>query len=201
MTQAQHTSNGARERIRLPEHFGTIFQKLTSGYHFCIDDGELYQSLKSNYSDFKHLLDEIGYSLSDGSDGIYYIIPRDNSEISPISRKFTAFVTIMFDWLANQGKSPAHSIFSQTFEVPDLPHLDPKMKQYISIMEQLEIYFKDDLDRLINQLRNYGFLTITGPERSIRFKPSVRRFIDLFEQLARNEDADTGQQDTKGEGE
>ena len=48
-----------------PTDMGEVFAKLSSGYHICIEDGDLYNSLTENATYYRGLFDILGYQLSD----------------------------------------------------------------------------------------------------------------------------------------
>jgi len=174
-----------------PDEMGEVFSKLSSGYHICIEDGAIYKSLTDNIDYYKSLFETLGYQLSDGADGIFYFLPADE-RINEMSKRFTAFMAIMYDWLADQGKEPVTSLVEEHFYLEQLPHLD--VEQYRKVMGQIDITEEKDLLNILNGLQRYGFLNFID-NSLIKFRKTASRFVLMFTEIA---DRDADQAD-KGE--
>jgi len=173
--------------MSFPPDMGDIFGKLSSGYHICIEDGDIYKSLIENANYYKRLFEILGYKLSDASDGIYYFIPVDE-KINELSKRFTAFMAIMYDWLADQGKEPVTSLTEEHFYLDQLPHLT--IEQYKKVMSQLDITDEKDLLNIVNGLQRHGFINLVDGSL-IKFRKTVSRFVAMFIEVAER-DADQG---------
>lgn len=159
-----------------PESLEEVFSKLSSGYHICIEDGDMYTSLTENTAFYHHLFTLLGCQLSDGEDGLYYFIPSEK-KINKPSQRFTAFMSIMYDWLADQGKEPVTSLMEGHFYLSQLPHLD--IEQYKTIMAQLDVSEPKELLKIIKGLQRHGFLQLIDDDL-IKFRKPVSRFVTMF---------------------
>lgn len=168
-----------------------IFAKLSSGYHISIEDGDIYRSLLENVDYYRNLFDNLGYRLSDGMDGLFYFLPFDE-KINELSKKFTAFMAIMYDWLADKGKEPVTSLTEEHFHLNQLPHLN--VEQYKKVMSQLDVTDEKELLKIVNNLQKHGFLTLVDGSL-IKFRKAVSRFVIMFMEVADREDT----QSSKGE--
>ena len=94
-------------KAEFPEKLGEVFQLLYSGYHLTTDDGLLYTNLVAHIEWYKELFHQLGMTLSDGEDGIYYFEP-DSDTLSDAAKKQVAFIAIMCDWLADIGNESVY---------------------------------------------------------------------------------------------
>ncbi|OQY49863.1 MAG: hypothetical protein B6230_07345 [Desulfobacteraceae bacterium 4572_89] len=155
-----------------------LFHHFSMGFHLCIDDGELYRELTENEVQYRSLFNSLGYNLSQGTQGVYYFEPdKERTSVNRLSKKFTLFMAILYDFLADQGKDPISAITEEYFQVKDLPHL--KQDQYRKILEKVNITRESDLLKLVQRLQKYGFLEFRD-NYLILFKKSVSRFTTLF---------------------
>ncbi len=155
-----------------------LFHHFSMGYHLSIDDGELWADLTAWEASYRDLFDSLGYSLCQGHGGIYYFEPdKERVSVNRVSKKFTLFMAVLYDSLADQGKDPVSAITEDHFLVKDLPHL--KVDQYRQIMEKVNIKQESDLIKVLNRLQKYGFLELRD-NYLIMFKKSVSRFTALF---------------------
>lgn len=155
-----------------------LFHHFSMGYHLCIDDGDLYGEFMANESRYRELFESLGYQLCDGATGVYYFEPeKERVSVNTMSKKFTLFMAVLYDFLADQGKDPVSAIIEDPYPVKDLPHL--KVEQYRRIMEKVNIRKEADLIKVINRLQKYGFLELRDAYL-IYFKKSVSRFTTLF---------------------
>ena len=157
-----------------------IFAKLSNGYHICIEDGDAYESLAENIHYYQRMFDLLGFRLSDGADGIFYFLPSDE-KINEISKRFTAFMAIMYDWLADKGKEPVTSLTEEHFYLNQLPHLT--IEQYKKIMSQLDVTDEKELLKIVNGLQKHGFLQLIDGSL-IKFRKTVSRFVTMFVEVA-----------------
>ena len=167
-----------------PSAMKEVFAKLSNGYHICIEDGDIYKSLTGNYDYYQKMFDLLGYRLSDGADGIYYFLPSDK-KINELSKRFTAFMTIMYDWLADKGKEPVTSLTEEHFYLDQLPHLT--VEQYKKVMDQLDVTEAKELLKIVNGLQKHGFLILIDGSL-IKFRKTVDRFVKMFIEVADNEE-------------
>lgn len=164
-----------------PRFTKELFHHFSMGYHLCIDDGELFNELTANEAHYRALFSSLGYNLSRGSLGIYYFEPdREKPGVNIVSKKFTIFMAILYDYLADQGKDPVSAIVEERFIVKELPHL--RVDQYRKILEKVSIVEDIDLLRTLQQLQKYGFLDLKD-NFLIMFKKSVSRFTTLFAEV------------------
>ena len=167
-----------------PAAMKELFAKLSNGYHVCIEDGDIYKNLTENYEYYLNLFNLLGYQLSDGGDGIYYFLPLDN-KINELSKRFTAFMAIMYDWLADKGKEPVTSLTEEHFYFDQLPHLS--VEQYQKVMGQLDVNEEKELQKIVNGLQKHGFLVIIDGSL-LKFRKSVARFVNMFIEVADSDD-------------
>lgn len=170
-----------------------VFTKLSSGYHISIEDGEIYRSLTVNAAFYRELFDILGYRLSDGVDGIFYFLPVDD-KINELSKRFTAFMAIMYDWLADEGKEPVTSLTEEHFSLDQLPHLT--VEQYRKVMGQVDVTEEKELLKIVNGLQRHGFLLLVDGSL-IKFRKTVSRFAAMFTEVAARDNAqrDEGKSD------
>ncbi|MES9898552.1 MAG: hypothetical protein ABW148_05965 [Sedimenticola sp.] len=166
-----------------PSAMSEVFAKLSSGYHICIEDGDIYRSLTENADYYRSLFDILGYRLSDGVDSIFYFLPADE-KISELSKRFTAFMAIMYDWLADKGKEPVTSLTEEHFYLNQLPHLT--VEQYKKVMGQLDVSDEKELLKIVNGLQKHGFLILVDGSL-IKFRKTVSRFVVMFTEVADRE--------------
>jgi hypothetical protein len=158
-----------------------LFHHFSMGYHLCIDDGELYAELTTNEPRYRDLFESLGYHLCEGIAGVYYFeSEKDRVSVNTMSKKFTLFMAVLYDFLADQGKDPVSAIIEDHFLVKDLPHL--KVEQYKNIMEKINVTKESDLIKILYRLQKYGFLDLRD-NYLIYFKKSVSRFTVLFAQF------------------
>ncbi len=167
-----------------PSAMQEIFVKLSNGYHLCIEDGEIYKSLTKYPDYYRKLFELLGYRLSGGDDGTFYFLPTDN-KINELSKRFTAFMAIMYDWLADQGKEPVTSLTEEHFYLSQLPHLS--VEQYKRVMEQLNVTEEKELLKIVTGLQKHGFLLLIDGSL-IKFRKTVVRFVNMFTEVAESED-------------
>ncbi|MEJ1353386.1 MAG: hypothetical protein RPU34_05295 [Candidatus Sedimenticola sp. (ex Thyasira tokunagai)] len=168
-----------------PSAMSEVFAKLSSGYHICIEDGEIYRSLTENADYYRSLFNILGYRLSDGVDSTFYFLPTDE-KISEHSKRFTAFMAIMYDWLADKGKEPVTSLTEEHFYLNQLPHLT--VEQYKKVMYQLDVTGEKDLMKIVSGLQKLGFLILVDGSL-IKFRKTVSRFLVMFTEVADRENA------------
>jgi hypothetical protein len=165
-----------------PAGLEEVFAKLSTGYHICIEDGDVYTSITENTVFYRELFTLLGYQLSDGEDGLYYFLPYEK-KINKPSQRFTAFMAIMYDWLADLGKEPVTSLTEGHFHLEELPHLTSE--QYRKIMAQLEVHQPHELLKIVKGLQRHGFLQIID-DSLIKFRKPVSRFVTIFTETAEN---------------
>nr|WP_319491692.1 hypothetical protein [uncultured Desulfobacter sp.] len=165
-------------------HVSEIYQKLSRGYHFCIDDnrGEnnmVYGELVQNLDYYQTLFEMLGYQLSEGTHNIYYFAPLKGGSITNIiGREMTLFMAVLYDYLADNGKDPITAVFESPVIINTLPHL--KIKQYKEIMQRIGVDNEKKIQSIIRRFARYGFLDIE--DGSIRFRQSIRRFTEIFKE-------------------
>jgi hypothetical protein len=165
-------------------HIAEIYQKLSRGYHFCVDDNRgdsnmVYSELVQNIDYYRTLFVMIGYELSDGSQNIYYFIPSKKGTITNvIGREMTLFMAILYDSLADEGKDPITAILETPFEKNNLPHL--KIEQYRKIMKSIGVDGEKKILSIIRRFVRYGFLEVN--DDTLRFRQSIRRFTKIFKE-------------------
>ena len=114
----------------------------------------------------------------------FYGLPTDE-KINELSKRFTAFMAIMYDWLADKGKEPVTSLTEEHFYLNQLPHLT--VEQYKRIMGQLDITDEKELLKIVNGLQKYGFLQLADGNL-IKFRRTVSRFVTMFTAVAEREE-------------
>ena len=172
-----------------------LFHHFSMGYHLSIDDGELWADLTACEGQYRELFNSLGYSLCQGQAGVYYFEPdKERVSVNRVSKKFTLFMAVLYDFLADQGKDPVSAIIEDHFLVKDLPHL--KVDQYRQIMEKVNIKQDSDLINVLNRLQKYGFLELRD-NYLIMFKKSVFRFTSLFAEFVEPLKSDTPEENSK----
>lgn len=167
-----------------PQQMNKVFEALFRGYHICIEDGEIYTDLTQHQDFYQKMFELLGFKLSDGTAGIFYFLPSDD-KINEPSKKLIAFVAIMYDWLANQGKEPVSSLTEEHFYFDKLPHL--AIEEHKKIMAQLDINDQQSLLKQVQLLERYGFLELID-NSMIKFRKPVSRFVEIFSAVADNQD-------------
>ena len=167
-----------------PSALKEVFAHLSRGYHICIEDGEMYQSLAKDQDYYRDLFNILGHHLSDGDDGTFYFLPTDK-KINELSKRYTSFMAIMYDWLADQGKEPVTSLTEEHFYFSRLPHIS--VEQYRRVMEQLNVTEEKELFKIVTDLQKHGFLILIDGNL-IKFRRTVIRFVDMFTEVADSED-------------
>lgn len=167
--------------LNLPDRSKDVIDRLTRGYHLSIEDGEDYADVQGNVDAYRELFDAMSLRLSDGKDGIFYLLPREGAGISEPSKRLVVFIAIFTEWLADQGKDTVYSLMNECFDVRDLPHL--KEGEYRHKMDMLDMGTEEKMLRAIKNLETFGFLTLIDNEL-IRFRKPVSRFFFIFDGLA-----------------
>jgi len=181
------------ENIAFPPNMKKVFDQLSTGYHICIEDGEIYVDLTKNIDFYRELFSVMGFKLSAGSEGIFYFLPEDEKKTNEMSKKFMLFVAIMYDWLADQGKEPVSSLTENHFYIDQLPHLSNE--HYKKTMAELKVRDKQALDKIVHNLERYGFLYFIDGNM-IKFRKTVSRFVTILSEVSESKDcSDKGNHD------
>ncbi|MCK5830756.1 MAG: hypothetical protein KAH20_10695 [Methylococcales bacterium] len=159
-----------------PPQMNKIFEMLSRGYHICIDDGEMYSDLMENEDFYRKMFELLGFKLSENTGAIFYFLPTDE-KINGQSKNFMAFIAIMYDWLADQGKDPISALTEEHFYIDQLPHLT--IDQYKKTMGQLDINDTPTLLKQVQGLERHGFLQLID-NSMIKFRKPVSRFVTIF---------------------
>jgi hypothetical protein len=179
-----------RTRLRFTKE---LFHHFSMGYHLCIDDGELFNELTTNETHYRELFSSLGFQLSSGSSGIYYFEPdKEKTGVNHVSKKFTVFMAVLYDYLADLGKDPVSAVIEERFVVNELPHL--RVDQYRKILEKAGIVEEADLLRTLMQLQKYGFLDLKD-NFLIMFKKSASRFTALFAEIVELPKTESAEED------
>ncbi len=166
------------------KHITEIYQKLSRGYHFCIDDNRgdnnmVYGELVQNLDYYRILFEMMGYQLSNGAHNIYYFTPSKGGAVTnTIGREMTLFMAILYDFLADAGKDPITAILETPFNINNMPHL--KVDQYQKIMRSIGVEGYKKILSIIRRFDRYGFLE--KEDDTIRFRQSIRRFTEIFKE-------------------
>lgn len=161
-----------------------IYVKLSKGYHFCIDDNKsensgIYAELINNLSYYNQLFTVLGYTLSDGTAGIYYFEPRKSgSALNKPGREMTLFLAILYDFIADEGHDPITAILEIRFYINKLPHL--QLDHYKKTMRSIGVEDERGVMTIIRRFKKHGFLDVDTDTHSFMFKQSVARFTTLF---------------------
>jgi hypothetical protein len=168
--------------LDLPQHLGDIFRRLNAGYHICAEDGEQFHELEERHQEYHQIFTALGYRLSDGVGGFYYL-EGDASSTKPTER-VAVFIYVYIEALADAGDDPL-SVFESIRYIPmsELPHLGDK---YRPLMQQVDVGEPEGLKRTIQSLGSYGFVEIGSDGESFRFKRPIMRFVDACREVASN---------------
>lgn len=167
-----------------PPQMNKIFEMLSRGYHICIDDGEMYSDLMENEDFYRKMFELLGFKLSENTGAIFYFLPTDD-KINGQSKNFMAFIAIMYDWLADQGKEPVSALTEDHFYLDELPHLT--IDQYKKTMGQLDVNDKQAILKLVQGLERHGFLQLID-SNMIKFRKPVSRFVTIFTSVSDSQD-------------
>lgn len=168
-----------------------IFDILRRGRHLCAEDGIPYWSLRENLEAYLDLFQHLGFRLEVHPRDFYYFRGKDN--LSPQSSRMAVFVIILIESLSDQGKPVVDTLMTQTFSIPDLPHL--KGARFRAYLKEAGASNEDDLRGIIRQLDRFGFAQRLT-DNTFRFRSPAYRFFDLCMEVLKQDDTAQTQEQT-----
>lgn len=151
-----------------------IFRLLREGRHLCLEDGQLYEIIEGNASEFTALFRSLGYVMEHHRKGIYYF--RGDSPVPEIARRLAVFTFILVEHLGDTGQSVEESVFTTTFSLEDLPHL--QSERYRETMSEVGIGDADSLLKMFRTAQRLGFVELLTDDR-VQMRRPLYRLLDL----------------------
>lgn len=155
-------------------HLEEVFDRLRSGRHLSRDDAQVFRDLTEHEEEYRELFAALGFELVHHVRDFFYF--RSDSRYSHLGARMAVFFFILVEWLSDRGDAIEEALFSNPFEVTELPHLE--QKRYRAYMEEAGAGDEESLGNLLKQMERYGFISREG-ERIIRFKTPAYRLLDL----------------------
>ncbi|OKY76482.1 MAG: hypothetical protein BM485_04425 [Desulfobulbaceae bacterium DB1] len=173
-------------------HLNEIFDNLRRGRHLCAEDGGIYLSLRENLDAFQDLFKHLGFRLEVHPRDFFYFRGKDS--LSPQASRMALFVFILIESLADHGNPIVDTLMTQTFSIPDLPHL--KAARFRTYLKESGVVDGDGLLGIVRQLDRFGFCQRLS-DNTFRFRAPAYRFFDLcLEVLKQHEVPQTEEQTT-----
>lgn len=173
-------------------YLSEIFDALRRGRHLCAEDGGPYLSLRENLDAYHDLFKHLGFRLEQHPRDFFYFRGKDS--LSPQASRMALFVLILIESLADNGQPIVDTLMTQTFAIPDLPHL--KAARFRAYLKESGILDEDGLRVIVRQLDRFGFCQRLT-ENTFRFRAPAYRFFDLcLEMLKQHEVPQTEEQKT-----
>lgn len=167
-----------------------IFDALRRGRHLCADDGVLYLSLKENLENYQNLFRYLGFQLEEHARDFFYFRGKDS--LSQQASRMSLFVLVLIESLADHGKPIVDTLMTETFTIPELPHL--KTARFRNYLKEAGVIDEDGLRGIVRQLERFGFCQVQT-DNSFRFRVPAYRFFDLcLEILEQDENSKAGEQ-------
>ncbi len=162
------------------------FEKLRSGCHLSIEDGECYRALADNEKDFTSLFASLGFALINHRRGFFYF--KGGSGYSSFGSKVAVFFFILVEWISDSGGQVEEYLFNRLTMTSDLPHL--KRDRYKQYMADAGIETEDSLGNLLKRMERLGFIRFQS-EGIFRFKNPSYRLLDLCSEIIEEEEGKT----------
>jgi len=155
-------------------YLSEIFDALRRGRHLCAEDGGLYSSLQENLSTYHDLFQHLGFRLEQHPRDFFYFRGKDS--LSQQASRMALFVLILIESLADHGQPIVDTLMTQTFSIPDLPHL--KAARFRTYLKESGVVDEDGLRGIVRQLDRFGFCQRLT-DNTFRFRAPAYRFFDL----------------------
>lgn len=171
-----------------------IFDALRLGRHICAEDGMSFYSLRERFEEYARLFNALGFELCSHERGFYYF--RARGDLGKGATQMAVFFFVLVDALGNEGQNVRDAIFEGDHRVDDLPHF--KLETHRQCLAEVDIHKPEDLERIIDQLKRYGFVE-TSRRGTFRFRAPAWRFVDLcYEAAQADEPVDDQSGDDEG---
>lgn len=152
-----------------------VFAELRRGVHLTVEDGALYQALRSHEHDYAQLFAALGFELIHHPHQFFYLRDEERDHAPDGMVQCGVFMLILIDHLQDQGLDVEARLFDGSFDLDQLPHL--KQPRYQAYLRQVRISDVGGLENIAQQLKRYGFAEIRG--RELRLRAPAMRFVDL----------------------
>lgn len=152
-----------------------VFAELRRGVHLAVEDGALYQALRSHERDYAQLFAALGFELIHHPHQFYYLRDEEREHAPDGMVQCGVFMLILIDHLQDQGLDVEARLFDGSFDLDQLPHL--KQPRYQAYLRQVRISDVGGLENIAQQLKRYGFAELRG--RELRLRAPAMRFVDL----------------------
>lgn len=153
-----------------------IYEALVSGRHVCIEDADLYGTLRDREEDFRTLLHGLGMNLVTDPRGFFYL---DGTRTPSNMKDILFFMAILFEHLDEQGHALDEVVLNNhLFKYSELPHLGHQ--RYADVMERAAgVKTLEGLKQIVGSMARYRFVAQEGAE-SFRFRVPAFRLFDLM---------------------
>lgn len=152
-----------------------VFAELRRGVHLAVEDGALYQSLRSHERDYAQLFAALGFELIHHPHQFFYLRDEERDHAPDGMVQCGVFMLILIDHLQDQGLDVEARLFDGSFDLDHLPHLE--QPRYQAYLRQVRITDVGGLENIAQQLKRYGFAELRG--RELRLRAPAMRFVDL----------------------
>lgn len=151
------------------------FQKLKSGRHISVEDGELYYCLRTNCEHYTAIFSGLDFELIAHPKGFYYF--QGKRELSKEASRQAVFFFILVQHWGDEGLDLREATFrSEGYAVKELPHFT--RSSWRTCMTEVGVEVEEDLEQILRSMERLGFVERNESDR-FRFKPPIWRFFDL----------------------
>ena len=158
----------------LPE-LKRVFAQLRRGVHLAVEDGALYQALRTHEREYAELFAALGFELVQHPHQFFYLRDDEREHAPDGMVQCGVFMLILIDHLQDQGLDVEARLFDGSFDLDQMPHL--RQPRYQAYLRQVRIHDQGGLDNIAQQLKRHGFAELRG--RELRLRAPAMRFVDL----------------------
>jgi hypothetical protein len=179
---------------KLP-HLNEIFGFLTSGKHLNrLVDHQLWTELEKEQAAYETLFGALGYALRiDGRGFAWFHYDEASSNVSKTTRQLALLFMLIFEFQADAGQHLGRF----TDWVIDEKLLSAIREKNRLLLEAEALADEEALHQLLKSASNYGFAIPEG--NGWKLLSAVYRYLDRFEELARQDKRETTDGDQDGE--
>jgi hypothetical protein len=179
---------------KLP-HLNEIFGFLTSGKHLNrLVDHQLWTELEKEQAAYETLFGALGYALRiDGRGFAWFHYDEASSNVSKTTRQLALLFMLIFEFQADAGQHLGRF----TDWVIDEKLLSAIREKNRLLLEAEALAEEEALPQLLKSASHYGFAMPEG--NGWKLLSAVYRYLDRFEELARQDKRDTADNDQDGE--
>jgi hypothetical protein len=179
---------------KLP-HLNEIFGFLTSGKHLNrLVDHQLWTELEKEQAAYETLFGALGYALRiDGRGFAWFHYDEASSNVSKTTRQLALLFMLIFEFQADAGQHLGRF----TDWVIDEKLLSAIREKNRLLLEAEALADEEALHQLLKSASNYGFAMPEG--NGWKLLSAVYRYLDRFEELARQDKRETTDGDQDGE--